>query len=978
MIEIARGCLYLQKRADAGQLDRRDARARLLWFPRALEAKLVKGMTTRFFGVGDAAADDPSKLDATGAPPPGETAPDEVKRLPVSSGEARHALLIGNAQYASAPLANPVRDIRHLGRVLEALGFAVLTVENANLSAMREALDELAARLIVSGQNAVALVYFAGHGIQDSGINYLLPIDAELPTRAHLEVRTLSLNQIVNGLARGKRKASVIVLDACRNASQGIVVGERHATEGLAALQLPPDGMLVVYSTAAGTVAQDGNGALSPYAEALAQSLPGVLEPDRRLHDVFVEAAERVKTATDGAQAPALYLQGALPPLTITEADRERYRTYDFTPPRSFRERALQWVGAGALVAILLAAPGEWVTAYPETRALRLHRLGLIPSEMFEFSCSRMPGTQDKFGLTPSDWCRKPLPLLLDQVKANVSWQQKVVEPARDGDIAAMTLLSEELGRVAAKQGPGSPAATEATELALRAARAGWMPAWDTLLRHYGEGRVGIAKLNQKELSEGLYRAANAGILPAQINVAYTLWTRGSAGEAEAMFERADDADETGYAARRFAELLAQGAIDSRRPPDAAKAIAWLKHACRKGDAEAFLELETRVKRGESDARLGERDREVCITAALQRPGSAAAYLRAYVMLSPGPRYDPKGALPYLRMAAEAGDVNAMLTLAGDTTAADPEEGFKWAKVGADLGQPKLITAYGMYHATGILRRDGKPFFALDTAKQLLQRAADAGDANGAMMLAELLVRGTFGEPDWPAALDLARRVIVSDLASAADRNSAEALIERKKRIDALGTGDPPFLELGKPNALIDIDIRMPFGCLACTEPLAELLTKVVERYAGTGLIRIKLGVAHPLYLNGRSASAAGFIACVSEDRRLDYVIELFRRQNTWLALPDASRLDELRRITYQFAASCPLDEAAISRARANGQSDMERWGVGNGPEIVISGTRLKYPNLENIQIKVYEAARYQDRFRLEELGLKPSPAQGP
>ena len=94
-------------------------------------------------------------------------------------------------------------------RVLEALGFSVLLVEDASLSVMREAIDELAVRLIDAGHDAVALVYFAGHGIQERGINYLLPVDAALPTRAHLAVRTLSLNQIVTGLARGKRKASV-------------------------------------------------------------------------------------------------------------------------------------------------------------------------------------------------------------------------------------------------------------------------------------------------------------------------------------------------------------------------------------------------------------------------------------------------------------------------------------------------------------------------------------------------------------------------------------------------------------------------------------------------------------------------------------------------------------------------------------------------------------------------------------------------
>ncbi len=240
---------------------------------------------------------------------------------PMPSGdEPRMALLVGNALYVQGALGNPVNDVRLVGGALRRLGFAVTILENADKPTFHGAVVDFCTRLEQAGAASVALFYYAGHGIQHDGTNYLLPVNANIPSSRHLAVGALRVDEIVAELARMPRKANVIVLDACRNNPlPTMAVSSRDVTQGLAALKLPSEGMLVVYSTAAGEVAEDGSSDRSPYATALVEVLPGLLERGRRIHDVFVEAADRVREATTGRQKPALYMHGSLPPLVAAD-----------------------------------------------------------------------------------------------------------------------------------------------------------------------------------------------------------------------------------------------------------------------------------------------------------------------------------------------------------------------------------------------------------------------------------------------------------------------------------------------------------------------------------------------------------------------------------------------------------------------------------------------------------------------------------
>jgi hypothetical protein len=288
------------------------------------------------------------------------------------------ALLVGNARYSQGPLGNPVNDVRLIGGMLSRLGFTVTILEDADKPTFHGAVVDFCTRLEQAGAASVALFYYAGHGIQHDGTNYLLPVNANIPSSRHLAVGALRVDEIVAELARMPRKANVIVLDACRNNPlPTMAVSSRDVTQGLAALKLPAEGMLVVYSTAAGEVAEDGESDRSPYATALVEALPGLLERGRRIHDVFVEAADRVREATAGKQKPALYMHGSLPALAVAEPDDAVGKSMDkpaddraapvppLFPPSEAQTRRRHWrrllVGLSAIAVLAVVVSMTWL-----------------------------------------------------------------------------------------------------------------------------------------------------------------------------------------------------------------------------------------------------------------------------------------------------------------------------------------------------------------------------------------------------------------------------------------------------------------------------------------------------------------------------------------------------------------------------------------------------------------------------------------
>ena len=221
-----------------------------------------------------------------------------------ATAEIRVALVIGNSSYLSPnALANPARDARAVAEALRQARFNDVTLAvNLDNRAFQNALKSFARK--AEGAD-VALVYYAGHGLELNGTNYLVPVDASLTSASDLSFETVTLDQVMTAV-NGATRLKVVVLDACR--SNPFVAQMTHGSRGmrgggLARVQPEPD-MLVAYAAREGTTAADGDGGHSPYTTAFINRLTSSRAEIRIL---FGQVSDDVRAATHGAQEPAVY-----------------------------------------------------------------------------------------------------------------------------------------------------------------------------------------------------------------------------------------------------------------------------------------------------------------------------------------------------------------------------------------------------------------------------------------------------------------------------------------------------------------------------------------------------------------------------------------------------------------------------------------------------------------------------------------------
>jgi hypothetical protein len=209
--------------------------------------------------------------------------------------EPRLALLIGNSAYRESPLRNPVNDVRAMAQRFRELGFSVLAHENATKKTMEAAIIEFGRRLAEGG---VGAFYYAGHGLQVRGRNYLVPVDAEIDDEASTRVAAVDVELLLEQMTEAKNRVNIVILDACRN--NPFERRMRGASRGLAAVDAAR-GTLVAYATAPGSVAADGDGANGLYTEELLQALR---EPGLKVEEVFKRVRVNVARRSKGAQTP--------------------------------------------------------------------------------------------------------------------------------------------------------------------------------------------------------------------------------------------------------------------------------------------------------------------------------------------------------------------------------------------------------------------------------------------------------------------------------------------------------------------------------------------------------------------------------------------------------------------------------------------------------------------------------------------------
>ncbi|WP_197528732.1 caspase family protein [Maridesulfovibrio salexigens] len=211
----------------------------------------------------------------------------------------RFALVIGNSAYPEAPLANPANDARDIAAMLDKLGFKVKSAINCSRQETGRLISEFSNELT---RNSVALFYYAGHGVQVGGGNYLIPVDAKIENITDVKFQCVSLNYVLEILRAAGTAVNIIILDACRN-DPFTGTGSRSVFQknrGLAVMQAP-SGTILVYATAPGEVAADGEGRNGVFTKAL---LENISSPNTDIEIMLRKVRLAVQHATRGKQVP--------------------------------------------------------------------------------------------------------------------------------------------------------------------------------------------------------------------------------------------------------------------------------------------------------------------------------------------------------------------------------------------------------------------------------------------------------------------------------------------------------------------------------------------------------------------------------------------------------------------------------------------------------------------------------------------------
>jgi formylglycine-generating enzyme required for sulfatase activity len=219
---------------------------------------------------------------------------------PSAMAAPRVALIIGNANYQEeiGQLANPARDADLMAQALTEVGFSVTVLVDADQKAMKRAISDFGQALVAAGPEATGLFYYAGHGVQIGGTNYLIPLAAPIRSEADAEIEGVDAGWVLKQMEFAGNRINVVILDACRN--NPLPRSLRSAGNGLARMDAPK-GSFIAYSTAPGEVAQDGTGGNSPYAAALAKAITAEAVP---IEELFRNVRVAVMQATGEAQVP--------------------------------------------------------------------------------------------------------------------------------------------------------------------------------------------------------------------------------------------------------------------------------------------------------------------------------------------------------------------------------------------------------------------------------------------------------------------------------------------------------------------------------------------------------------------------------------------------------------------------------------------------------------------------------------------------
>lgn len=213
----------------------------------------------------------------------------------LSAQEQRIALVIGNGSYKSSPLANTINDANDMADTLKKCNFIVIKSINATRKEMRKAIREFGREI---NKGAVGLFYYAGHGIQVGGENYLVPIGAEVYSEDELDDEGLKVSSVLRKMETAGNRLNIIILDACRDNPFG--KSFRSSNRGLVKMDAPT-GSILAYATSPGSVAADGIGRNGLYTSML---LKNIMTPGLKIESFFKQVRIDVANASSKRQIP--------------------------------------------------------------------------------------------------------------------------------------------------------------------------------------------------------------------------------------------------------------------------------------------------------------------------------------------------------------------------------------------------------------------------------------------------------------------------------------------------------------------------------------------------------------------------------------------------------------------------------------------------------------------------------------------------
>ncbi|WP_334079300.1 caspase family protein [Microbulbifer sp. M83] len=213
----------------------------------------------------------------------------------------RYALVIGNSDYAFAPLRNPVNDARDMAKKLRKLRYRTTLATDMNPQQLRATVAEFYRS--VSGDNAVTVFYYAGHGVQLQNSNYLVPVGVSIDDPMQLVANAYSINELLREVEQSGSSQNIVILDACRNnpfrKTRAVESQLRQIQAGLAMVEAPPS-TLIAYATEPGNVAEDGRGRNGTYTRALLRHITRA----ETAEELFKRVRRDVLRATDNRQTP--------------------------------------------------------------------------------------------------------------------------------------------------------------------------------------------------------------------------------------------------------------------------------------------------------------------------------------------------------------------------------------------------------------------------------------------------------------------------------------------------------------------------------------------------------------------------------------------------------------------------------------------------------------------------------------------------